>query len=201
MLGTRPSTRDLLTLLLVLLTIAISTYAAVGTINYFQFYPALTSLQVELTSLAWNSDGMSMPANVIFTITNPSGYKGMSLKVFQSFLELRLNITETIPQGSLPPTNARGPLDPAVPMTVRVAFNGSLDAPQRTFEVRTWGGEVRFVLDVNLTLATFLDKSAILVISYRCESTGPPEACQQTAITPHPNREEGGIPGQGGGGI
>src|SRR5713101_6596727 len=93
--------RDTLLLVLILATVGGSIYAGFGTSNYYQFYPALTKLQLNLTDLQWNSTDTSLNGTAVFTLENPTSYHGLLLRVFQPKLGVQINNTETITQGPI----------------------------------------------------------------------------------------------------
>ena len=195
------SRQHILTMVLLLTSTTTGISAGLGAVNYLQFYPSLERLQGGLPDLQWAANTVSLNGTVQFVVTSPSDYKGLSLKIFSSSLEIVLNGSETIAQ-SMPASGAKGPLDPNVPITTTISFQGTLDAPQRVTEAQSKGEDVKFVFGLVLVLSTFLDKAAATIVSYRCESRMGPGTCVQTSIGFFPTREftTTGLGGGGGGG-
>jgi len=197
--SSRTSPRTVLIILLVATTISLSAYAAAGTINYYQFYPALTKLRVDLTYIQWNASSTSLNGSVVFEVNNPTSYSGLRLRSLQSLLEVVLNDTNAIPQGSFSPLDSKGSLDPGKMMSLPVSFRGSGAAPLKIIETQASGGVVKFDFLVNLTLQSFLDPAALIVVSFLCETVGGPANCPEAAITLYSRGI--GLPGPGPGGV
>lgn len=197
--GRKTPPRDILLLILLALTLGTTAYSAVATANYFQFYPALTSLQLKLDRLQWTSTNESLDAVVFFTLENPSDYRGMGLKDFQPSLDITLNGVDTFSEGVVTTSQLKGSLGPKTALNITIPFKASQSVSKEANETWTNNGEVRFVFTTYLILTTFLDRIASVVTVYQCSTTGTPADCQQTDIRVQPIRDTSG--GGGGGGV
>lgn len=191
----------LLTLVLLFTSAGTGANAALGTINYFQFFPALQQLQVSLTDLQWSSTSLSLNITVGFSTVNPTDYNGISLNVLRSFLEIVLNDNDTIIQ-SVPQNSLKGPLTRNTPLSTSTSFVGTTTTPQRVAAAIASGADIIFVFYVDLILNTFLDRAASTIVSYTCQSRTGPGTCVQTLIQINPSRDftSTGVGGGGGGG-
>ncbi len=160
-------------------TLAATTVGAVSTYNYYQFYPALSKLELKLTDLQLtlrNPEAEEFDANATFSLQNPTSYRGMSMTAFQpTYWSQGTDGNTTAPTG-LPTPPTKGPLDPG--RTIVVAFNFT------AYKEPNDSG-ARIVFRVNVILSTFLDQSALVVATYLCNSISGPGQCDQTTVTVH----------------
>ncbi len=186
--------RDALVVALIIAAVAGSIYTGLATSNYYQFYPALTKLQLNLANLQWksvNSTGSySLNGTAVFKLENPTSYNGLLLHVFQPSLDVQLNSSNTTPQGLLQSAK-EGSLSPQNVLTINTPFQGSLDTPQQVAETVKRGGTVLFIFSINVYLNTFLDSAASVSVYYKCTSSMGSGTCEQTGILIVPGRSFG----------
>jgi len=172
--------------IMVAMTIALAVIATVASVNYYQLYPALDQLQLKVSTFSWtpvNSFGGGIIIElqkIVFTIANPTGYRGLSLEHFGATLFIFDNYNNTFPQGSLPYATGSGPLDPGGTITITVPpFNSTAFTGNAASET----SNLHYDVDVQLALASFLDKVGTITGSYLCDSAGGPISCQEIAVT------------------
>lgn len=174
--------RDLFTIIFALLTLTITAVAIVSIADYSQFFPALSGLQVKLASLNWHIVNGTMSqlitiTNVSFTVENPTGYTGLTLRGFQPTLDIP---NTTIPATVFGVEIITSPLDPGKPTTINFPdYNVSQGAV--TFWRQTHNIQFRFFND--FLLSSLLNHVGSLKVTYLCASSGGPKACEQTAIS------------------
>ena len=206
MLLAKLSKRNQLTLAFAAVTVAVLVVAAIGAANYYRFYPAITNIQVRITSLqtAVLNDSAGTPialqVQVAFSVENPTEYTGLSMNHFESTYDV---VTFTSSTGStttfgspLPYNTITGPLNPGDVVKIRISpFNSTGDAAQRVGQP---GTRIQFVFHLDFVLSSFLNKVSSVVPSYDCTSSGEPTTCEQTGMTLL--TAPGGLGGGGGGG-
>ncbi len=172
------------------LTLSIVGAGALSTYNYYQFYPALAKLDLKLADLKLVLlHDEEFNATATYILENPTGYRGLFMIAFQpTYWSVAGNGTASLTTG-LPTPNVRGPLNPGVPMTIRIIFTAYKEADDRG---------ARIVSRIDIVLSTFLDTHESFLAIYQCASApalGPtdgPGTCEQSAVT---------FQGVGGGGI
>lgn len=176
--------RNVLTGAFVLFTIVLGVVAGIGIVNYYQFFPALAHIRVEMTSLQWTplntTMGPTLETSVAFRVQNPTGYKGLFAENFESSLDILSTARNvTIPQGSIPSARTAGPLNPGDVIRVQFnTFNTTSDAAILASQT-----QVTFVFTVRFVVSSFLDNMGLLLVSYQCASPGGPVACSQDSVT------------------
>ncbi len=204
MLPEKNSRRNQLTLAFLGLTLILLVVAAVGTVNYYRFYPALSQIRVNLTSLQPTraNDSLGNPVltvKVTFAVENPTDYDGLYLRSIESTWEIidimSPTTNATFPQGPFPYVPAKGPLNPGNVVSVTIPpINATGGVVALASQPNT---KLEFVFHPNLILSSFLNKVAVLIISYECSSSGAPSACGQAGLV---LEVVGGASGGGGGG-
>jgi len=206
MLLLKTSKRDLLMLVFAAVTLVVLVVATFGAMNYLRFYPAITNIQVRITSLQTtvlnDSTGapIALQVEVAFSVENPTEYTGLSLSHFESTYDV---VAFTSPTGNvttfgspLPYNTITGPLNPGDIVKIRTSpFNATGDAPRRAGEP---GTTIRLVFHLDFVLSSFLNKVSSVIPSYDCTSSGEPTTCEQTGMTLI--TAPGGMGGGGGGG-
>jgi len=179
--------------LAVIFVIVIATevgYATVSTSNYFQFYRALSQLEVRLASFQDSASQGGQGSNVaaIFSVENPTPYSGMVMKEFSISFTVTNSSNGRQLQGStgLTPPIAWTSLDPGNVANVTNSFSMALPASGTLYQ---------FVVTVGLS--TFLDPISGFQTDFSCDSTQ--QACTLLSTTPLPMGGYG--PGGGGGGV
>jgi hypothetical protein len=206
MLLAKISKRNQLTLAFVALTLIALVVAAFGASNYYQFYPAITNIEVRVTSLQTkilnDSTGapVALQVQVAFSVKNPTAYTGLSLNHFESTYEVVAftspTINTTISGTSLPYSTATGTLNPGDNVKIGInPFNATREAAQRASQP---GTRIQLVFHLHFVLSSFLNKVALVVPSYDCMSSRGPTICAQTGMTLL--TAPGGLGGGGGGG-
>src|SRR6266702_1411918 len=199
---TKISRRIILAIILSAITITSAITATEGTINYYNFYPAVQQLQLNITTFQSVNVNSNQNAPVLelqqitLTVKNPTDYKGLALThVGATLYIISLTSNQTSPQGILPYAPGSGPLSPGNTITIAYPnFNATSDAS--IFAAK--GYTMRFAFDVQIVLASFLDRIGSITISYLCNSPGGPVNCVEVSVDL--SGAPGGVTGSGGGG-
>jgi hypothetical protein len=205
-------TRDALVLALILVTVGGSVYVVVGSVNYYQFYPALTKLRLNFANLQWNSTqstsggvtSYSLNGTANFALDNPSSYHGLVMRVFQPDFSVLLNDTDTIQQGPIASAagflrSDHGSLEPGNVLAITIPFQGAGSIPDQVAQTMKNGGKAAFIFDITVDLNTFLDNVAQVRVYFECSSSKGPGACNQTGVLIVPGHSPFGPMGGGGG--
>jgi hypothetical protein len=206
MLLAKISKRNQLTLAFVALTLIALVVAAFGASNYYQFYPAITNIEVRVTSLQTkilnDSSGtpIALQIKVAFSVENPTDYTGLSLNHFESTFDVVAftspTSNTTISGTSLPYSTATGTLNPRDTVKIGISpFNAPGEAAQRASQP---GTRIQLLFHLHFVLSCFLNKVALVIPAYDCTSSGEPTTCGQTGMTLLTTG--GGLGGGGGGG-
>lgn len=202
MVPTKTDRRDQLTIAFAAVTLILLVVAAVGTTNYYRFYPAITQLHVKMASLQTtrfnNTNGVyALAIKVIFTVENPIDYNGLLARNFESTLDIigmSQTANTTVNEGSLPYIATTGPLSKG--NIVSVAFPAYNATGNAVALANQPGTQLQFVFHLNFVLSSFLNKVSTLIANYQCSSTGSATPCLQAGIT----FQNSGGPSVGGGG-
>jgi hypothetical protein len=181
--------------LLTLLFVGFSAFSGISMVfsarNYMEFFPATTGATVEVVSLNVQPDGQQI--NVVFTLKNPTGYSGITLRAFQASLTFKSSDGRVNrPYGDLPGVSkVQGPLDPhsGLEITSQIPILG-----------QTWSGIAQNLtkgiltanFQVTVNLSTFLDSVAWLYIYYECNVSQTPTSCDRTETVTIPTGGGGG---------
>ena len=162
-------------------------YATVSTSNYFQFYQALSQLEVKLASFQSASSQGGQGSNIatIFSVENPTTYSGMIMKEFAISFTVTNSSSGRQLQGSTT-------LFPPVPFTS--LDPGSVNNVTDSFSIQLPASGTLYQFTVTVGLPTFLDSIAGLQTDFSCTSSQ--QTCTLLSTTPLPM----GSGGTGGGG-
>ncbi len=208
MLFAKTSRRNQLTIFFAAATLVLLIVAAFGTVNYYQFYPAISQIGASInslqTTLITNSPGnYTLQVKVAFSINNPTSYNGLFLKHFESTYDAMAIYSPTINQtftgGAMAYNPATGPLNSGDKVgIIYQSFNAPSDAARAASNPQT---KIEFIFHIDFVLSSFLDKVTMVIPSYDCTGSGGQADCGQTGITivTAPGGSGGG--GGGGGGV
>ena len=171
-----------------IVTVAAASFATYTTLNYFQFYPALTGLHLSIIQLTAIPQGSAMNTTVIFKLENPTDYRGLVVNYFNPVYSIVSGSAVVFATTALDSPIFASYLAPKTPQNVTLQFN-SQNPGNRSYQ---------FQFSIDLVLSTFMDQSASFIASYDCISPPSPVPCTQTTLTPRSNLGLGG--GGGGGG-
>jgi hypothetical protein len=192
--------RDLLTLIFVISTIASSAVAGAYTYNYYQFYPALRTVELKVYSFAYNPANTSLNAQAVFTIDNPSSYSGLTMTNVLASFDITPPGGSPIPQGLiLYELRHNVALTPGKIASLSMFFNGSGREPQIVYNMiqSHQANQSQFIFNyrVEVYLSTFMDTYASVIILFACTTQGTIGECQQGEIalaTTGPSNTGGG---------
>jgi hypothetical protein len=194
--------RDILTLVFILSTITASAVAGAYTYSYYQFYPALRTLDLKISSFQYAPTSSSLNSQVVFNIENPSSYNGLTMTAVLPSLSILPPGRSSIAQGLLGyqlPRNAPVPLGSGKAASFTVPYNGSGSAPGQVnaMILNHTATQSQFIFNyqVEVYLSTFMDTYATIIILYVCSAQGTTGTCQQGVIslaTKGPSSSPGG---------
>ncbi len=208
MLFAKTSRRNQFTIFFAVATLVLLVVAAFGTVNYYQFYPALSQIRASITSLqttlVTNGPGnYTLEVKVAFSAENPTSYNGLFLKHFESTYDVMAIFSptsnETFTGGAMTYNSATGPLDSGNTVSVVYqSFNAPSDAARAASNPQT---KIEFIFHIDFVLSSFLDKVTMVIPSYDCTGSGGQSDCGQTGITIVTTPGGSGGGGGGGGGV
>jgi len=192
--------RDLLTLVFVISTIASSAVAGAYTYNYYQFYPALRSIELKVYSFQYNPTNTSLNAQAVFTIENPSSYSGFTMTEVLASFDISPPGGGVIPQGlTLYELGHSVALTPGKITSLKIPFTGTGNGPITVYNMiqNHQATQSQFIFDyrVEVYVSTFMDTYASIIILYACTTQGTTGQCQQGEIalaTTGPSSNGGG---------
>lgn len=197
--------RDLLTLVFAMAAIGSLVVGGVATYNYYQFYPALKQVQVNIPNLEFYPNSTSLNAFVVFTIENPSSYSGLTLTGFESNYTIETP-NGTIRQGFLPfnfPLPLKDSLAQGSVFSYNISFPGDTKGPSTVYQLVQSGipkSQIIFHFEVDLRVSSFMDAIATLQLVYACSSSIGVGSCSQAGVLlftgtskTTPNGGQGGV--------
>lgn len=168
------------------------------TYHYTQFFPAMKQLQLDISSFSFNPAPLSLNATVVFTVTNPSSFSGVSMTDFITDFTVQAPGNFILPQGFVSFNVQAAPLDPQKQVTLRIPLTGSLNGPYKVYQLLKQYAisQFRFNFTSTVFLSTFLQSYATLQARYECTTTIATGSCAQAAVVlithPGPGTSAGG---------
>jgi len=190
--------RDILTMIFLITTVTSAGVAGVFTYHYVQFFPSMKELRLDISLLSFNPTPLSLNATVIFKVTNPSSYSGVSLTDFVTNFTIQAPGNVIIPQGFVDVYIRPKALDSQNQITLRVPITGSRDGPYKIYQLlNTYTpSQFRFNFTSTVFVSTFLQSYATVQAIYECTTTINTGSCDQAAVLlkthPGPGTSAGG---------
>lgn len=190
--------RDILTLTFLATTIVSAAVGGVYTYHYTQFFPAMKQLQLDIPSFSFNPTPLSLNATVVFKVTNPSSFSGVSMTDFITNFTVQAPGNIILPQGFVIFNVQTAALDPQNPVIMRIPLTGSLSGPYRVYQLLTnyTISQFRFNFTSTVFVSTFLQSYATLQATYECTTTIAAGSCAQAGVLlkthPGPGTSAGG---------
>jgi len=158
----------------------------------------MKQLQLNISSFTFNPTNISLNALVVFTVTNPSSYSGVSMTDFVTNFTIQAPGGFIMPQGFVNFFARPTALDPQNNVTLKVPLTGSLNGPYRVYQLLSQytTSQFRFNFTSTVFLSTFLDRYAALQAIYECTTTIGAGSCTQAGallrVHPGPGTSAGG---------
>jgi hypothetical protein len=160
MTSLKPTARNLVSIVFIVLSLGSSVYILASTANYLHFFPALDSIQARVGSAYFNRGTSGLPyvsANI--TIDNPSDYQGFNLvraDVRISFTNSTSSLLQNLPlQGQQPKTSPLGPHS-SISEYIAIIMNTDNATALDSF-VRNSASPVRAQVLLTAQIGTFFD--------------------------------------------
>jgi len=177
--------RDILTLAFMITTVVFAGVAVPYTYSYYQFYPAIKQLGLTISSFDFNPTNTSLNAVVVFNITSPSSYSGLTLTYLTAADDIKVPGNVTILQGLIPYQPPAKALTPGSHVIIPIPFIGEGYGPYRVtqfLKTNTTKPQITFEYAVSLFLSSFLDTYAEIILTYSCTATVNSGNCVSAGI-------------------
>lgn len=187
---------------LIAITIISASVAGAYSYNYYQFYPAIQSLQLNIPSLTLNPNMTSLNAMVVFSLQNPTSYNGLSVTEFEPSFNMYWTNGTYVPAGGtieyVPPilTLPAGKTD-----MYNLSFSGYLKGPGMVYswiqQKQATVSDFYFNFTIGIFLSTFLNTYASLKALFNCGAQVGGGTCTELGVLLNSTPTSGG----GGGGV
>ncbi len=182
------STRSLLTLLFIGLSAFSTASMTLATHNYLEFFPAMDKLTARIATIEIRPENQDI--RLLFILQNPSGYSGLGFDGFQvSVTFQKPDGTSPRPYGSIQ-SAAQGALPPHAELRIpgEVPMQGYWN---QTLELLSQG-QLLALFQISISLTSFLDSVAEVIIHLDCPTVQSPVNCQRSGVDVVPPTITGG---------
>lgn len=183
---TRVPTKQLVTIILAVITLSSVTVAAMNSNNYYQFYEAIRELRLQNPSITLTPTNTSLNAYTIFTVENPTSYNGLKILQFEPSFKITANGTQVPANGLIQFTPPRDRLDPGRMVNYNISFTAhgaGVDEMYTKVENNCQClSQFGFNFTVAIFLSTFIDTFASVRAVYACNSNIGGGSCEQITV-------------------